>query len=167
MASPKRSKKSSVSSGKKNSSKASTEPSDKNSDSLPFNETIEVDRLKLEKMYGKLDKLSKKLSVPSNGEPASFHSCIENVRQAENALTYISIKMSPMMAQVKVTIAKAKHLLKYDTDSTAIKDALYREECRKISLTAFVECVDRLITNARHCREDISKKIKLLEMERN
>lgn len=145
-----------------------------------------------DKMYDVLDRLSKEMRSPDD-TMESIQIAIDSARQVETKAVVIYAKISRFLAQARknVTDAKFRFRLQFQkilTDKAAkqnyraltkqqwswIAESALTEEQRQVDesvdiltrITVFMDCVDRILANAKHLREDISKKIRIKEVEK-
>jgi len=145
------------------------------------------DKWDWEKLYDYLERLIKSLKMPGQ-DTASFHAAIRSARIVETKAVILYAKASRYLASARKNVSDAKFeystklkQLLSDPHMNGLSQRRYREKCEAslveeqhaldlavdslTRLTVFTDCVDRVLSNTRHHREDLSKRIKILEVE--
>src|SRR3989304_648836 len=91
------------------------------------------------KLYSDLDKVAKTIKQPEDTLD-SFGDALISCRKAENCLTSVYIKMSSHLVLAKQRVD---------------------------SITIFIDCVNKLLSVVKHTREDIGRRIKLLDIQKD
>ncbi len=140
-------------------------------------------------MYKKLGNLLEMLQFPSESDLESFKIAILTARRVDQQATLIYTTMSMHLANAKQDLVTAKvefrvsyKALMADPEFAYVKgsnkkqifECMLVEEQRKLDfaqelverIKAYLQCVDRVLANVKHTREDISRKLKVLDVQR-
>lgn len=148
-----------------------------------------IDGLDWSGLYGVLENLIVSLKSPGDSL-GSYHKAIESARAAETKAMLIFVRMSRYKADCKRSLANSKliykkrmQLLMADPDfkefgKSKEERQLYVEgslvEDQKVvnedderfnRLHTFLECVDRTLSDIKHHREDVGRRVKVLSVE--
>lgn len=148
-----------------------------------------LDQLDWNSLYDRLDKLIKRLILP-NESLESFAQAIDSARKVEGALVQLYGRISryladakQMLDQVKVTFKVKTKLLLADpeylsnstqTDRKMFAEAYLIDEQKSVDtwddrvnrLKLFQDCVSKALSTAKHHREDIGKRLRVIEVQR-
>jgi hypothetical protein len=123
-----------------------------------------------------LDRLIRRLKFPKESLD-SFHEAIQSAREVETLAVVLYARVARHLAQSRKEVAAAKFVLRLRAQELKrefeVKDIVLDEEQRKLNeaedlhtkVSVFLECVDKVISNCKHHREDISKRIRVAEIQ--
>jgi len=131
--------------------------------------------------YRKLEDIERSILPPGDGLDG-FHEALNSAREAEAKAVLIYSRISRYLMDAKVSMTEAKLVLLSKQRELRSRATLaysdraevlapYAEKVLRADLShqrlrAYLDCVDRLLSNVKHFREDLSKKLKVLEIER-
>lgn len=122
------------------------------------------------KLYSDLDKVAKTIKQPEDTLD-SFGDALISCRKAENCLTSVYIKMSSHLVLAKQVLKecdlKFKIRDKHGDDCDVELEAKSEAKQRVDSITIFIDCVNKLLSVVKHTREDIGRRIKLLDIQKD
>ena len=133
------------------------------------------------KAYARLEELERSILPPGEGLDG-FHEALNSARVAESkgVLMYSRVSQWTLDAKVRLTEAKLLYLSKkralraratlaYSDQEDVLApyaEKVARRDLEHQRLRAYLDCIDRLLSNVKHFREDLSKKLKVIEIER-
>lgn len=138
-------------------------------------------------LYAVLDTLVEKLRVRKGGDNLDeFHKSIQRAREVETSTVRIYTRMSMFLAQAKAELARVKAKLNAEFRSLisspeienkkkdyVISRYLWedQEQVEKVQqsvqqIQTYLECVDRILSTVKHSREDLGRRIRVLDVQR-
>lgn len=141
-------------------------------------------------LYAGLEVLASKLNVKWGDTLDDFDIALRASREVENRATIYFTRISKHLAKAKDNLRSAKFVLKLATKSLLIDQEFLKhkkESERKIyadvalleesqnlevyqdlvnNLTCYRDTLDKILSSAKHFREDIGRRIKLIDIKR-
>lgn len=153
---------------------------------------MEVDKWDWPKLYNALDRLIGHFKFPSDSTPdfEQFSDAVDRARSVETRSVLLFTRVSRYLPEAKLVLMKAqqdyrlslkillsdkeyfkgmnqKERQMYAEASLADEQQVIEVATDRLNrLTVYRDCVDKVLLNCRHSREDLSKRIKLLEIEK-
>ena len=151
---------------------------------------MEIDDWYWSKLYKGLDRLIRQFSFPEDTNFDQFNKAVDRARSVETKSVLLFTRVSRHVPEAKAVLVQKQQEYRLElkvllSDKTffdgmsqkerqmyaeaSLSDeqvAIDKAQDRLMRLTVYRDCVDKVLLNCRHSREDLSKRIKLLEIEK-